>query len=268
MEPLIITLDGPAGSGKSTVAGRLAQRLGLEFLDTGAMYRGLTAFCLDHGVSPTGDPARVLELLSHVSLSFDWKTNPPRLCVIDNESKTDGAGEGVRRDVTTRLRDPDVTLNVSDIASIGAIRQMMVEAQRRIGREHARLVTEGRDQGSVVFPDARVKFYLDARPEVRARRRTEQLRAAGKPADEGQILEQILRRDDRDSHRADGPLICPPDANRVDTSNMTLDEVVDYLEREVRRQVSLNIPGTSGFSPSPKSEIRNQKLEIPPRGSH
>jgi cytidylate kinase len=109
------------------------------------------------------------------------------------------------------------------------VRDELVRAQRRIGREHPNLVTEGRDQGSVVFPHATVKFYLDASPEVRARRRAEQLRAAGRQADEQKILHQIIHRDQRDVKRADGPLICPEDAIRIDTSGMTLQEVVNTL---------------------------------------
>src|SRR5690606_18562679 len=119
--------------------------------------------------------------------------------------------------------DADVTAIVSDLAAIGPVRQVLVEQQRRIGREHPRLVTEGRDQGSIVFPDAAAKFYLDANPQERARRRAEQLRQTGREADEQQILAGILERDRKDSSRSDGPLICPDDAVRVDTSDMTLE---------------------------------------------
>jgi CMP/dCMP kinase len=220
---LIITLDGPAGSGKSTVARRLARRLGLEFLDTGAMYRGLTAACLDHGIDPAAEPEAVLELARRMPMRFDWQTDPPRLHVGTH-------------DMTHRLRDADVTFSVSDVAAMKPVRDVLVESQRRIGREHQRLVTEGRDQGSVVFPGARVKFYLDASPRVRARRRAQQLVEAGKPADEEEILRQILKRDHRDSNRPDGPLICPDDAERIDTSDMSLDEAIDLLESHVRER--------------------------------
>ncbi len=227
MQSLLITLDGPAGSGKSTVARRVAQRLGLEFLDTGAMYRGLTALCLDQGVDPTTHPQRVLELLDSAHLHFDWQSDPPRL---------HGNMGAIDRDVTDRLRDPDVTGKVSDIAAMPQVRAVMVRLQQAIGKAHPRLVTEGRDQGSVVFPDAQAKFYLDAKAQVRARRRAEQLQQAGKAADEKVILDQIVARDQRDQTRPDGPLICPPDALRIDTSEMSLDEVVDMLERCVRQR--------------------------------
>ncbi len=224
MAILIITLDGPAGSGKSTVARLLAKRLGLEFLDTGAMYRGLTAYCLDQGIDPVEMTDEVVELANDCPITFDWASDPPQLRI-------------AHRDVTSRLRDPDVTGHVSDVASIPQVRRVLVEAQRRIAREHPRLVTEGRDQGSVAFPNATLKFFLDAQPKVRAKRRADQLRAAGKSADEAQILEKITRRDERDANRKDGPLICPDDAQRIDTSELALDEVVSLLEDLVRHRL-------------------------------
>lgn len=226
MRRLIVTLDGPAGSGKSSVSRHLAKRLGLEFLDTGAMYRGVTAKALERGIDPVAEGHAVVELARHFPLSFDWAEDPPRLYV----------GES---DVTDRLRDSDVTRAVSDVAALPGVRQVMVEAQQRIGQEHPRLVTEGRDQGSVVFPHADVKFYLDASPTVRAQRRAEQIRAAGRHADFEQIRRDIIARDTKDSTRADAPLICPEDARRIDTSDMDLAEVLDLLEQLVREKARL-----------------------------
>ncbi len=224
MQRLIITMDGPAGSGKSTVARQLAARLGVEFLDTGAMYRGLTALCVDQGVDPEAEPSQAAALAADAHLHFDWSQDPPRLYVND-------------RDVNHRLRDTDVTSRVSALASIGEVRKVLVAAQQRIGEAHPRLVTEGRDQGSVVFPNACVKFYLDAEPPVRARRRADQLRALGREANEADILDQLVQRDERDAARKTGPLTCPEDAHKLDTTNMTLDAVVDYCEQYVRQQV-------------------------------
>ncbi len=216
MQRLIITLDGPAGAGKSTVAWRLAKRLGLEFLDTGAMYRGLSAKCVERGIDPVTEDYAVVELARNSDFRFDWTQDPPRLTVGGT-------------DVTDRLRDSDVTGQVSDVAAIPGVRQVMVREQRRMGSEHPRLVTEGRDQGSVVFPKAEVKFYLDATPTIRAQRRAEQLRAAGKKVDLEDIRERILDRDHKDSNRKDAPLVCPEGAQRINTSDMTLDQVIEML---------------------------------------
>jgi cytidylate kinase len=224
MQRLIVTVDGPAGSGKSTVARLLAKRLGVEFLDTGAMYRGLAAKALERGINPSKESYAVVELARNALMHFDWSTDPPRLYV-------------GQTDVTDRLRDSHVTQCASEVAAIGPVRQVLVEAQRRIGAEHPRLVTEGRDQGSVVFPDAQVKFFLDAAPAVRAARRAEEIRHAGRHADLEEIRQQIMLRDHKDSTREDGPLLCPPDAARIDTSHMTLAQVVDLLEATVRQKV-------------------------------
>lgn len=221
--PIIITIDGPAGTGKSSVARALARRLGLDFLDTGAMYRAAAAIVLDKGLNHDDVPAVVREV-SSADLHFDWSADPPTILAWN-------------RSIERRIREPDVESIVSAIAGIGALRTHMVAKQRIIGRQHPRLVTEGRDQGSVVFPDAAVKFYLDARADVRARRRAEQLRAAGAAADEAGLLRDIVDRDRSDSTRADGPLICPADAIRVDTSCLSFDQVVDRLDELVRQRV-------------------------------
>ena len=236
MRPLIITLDGPASAGKTSVGGHLAKRLGLEFLDTGAMYRGLTAHCLDDGIDPATDPGAVVKLAQRTRWWFDWTRDPPRL-------------HSDARDLTDRLRDPDTTEAVSAVAQISAVRQILVAAQRQIGSEHPRLVTEGRDQGSVVFPNAHVKFYLEASPTVRARRRAQELGETGRPVDESHILQQILDRDARDNTRSDGPLICPVGAVRIDTSPMSFTEVVDRLERHVVECVNPR-PDTAASKPA------------------
>ena len=221
-QPIVITIDGPAGTGKSTVARTLAKRLGLDFLDTGAMYRAATAIFLDHRF----ERDQIGDFVSKVigaDLHFDWSMDPPVVLAWDDPMEE-------------RLRDTDVTATVSWVASIGELREHMVRKQRIIAAQHPRLVTEGRDQGSVVFPGAPVKFYLDARPEVRARRRAEQLRSEGRAVIDADLLERILERDRLDSTRKDGPLVCPADAVVVDTTDLTFDQVVDVLEREVRRR--------------------------------
>lgn len=220
---VIITIDGPAGTGKSSVAWRLAERLGLEVLDTGAMYRAAAVVALEEGI-PADDGHALAARIAQHGLTFDWAAHPPRILL---------GG----RDITERVRDADVNQAVSVVARQGALRQALVQAQRAIAAAHPRLVSEGRDQGSVVFPDAAVRFYLEAHPEVRARRRVEQMRSQGRPADYEAVLRAIQERDYLDEHRADGPLVVPPGAVRVDTSGCTLDQVVDLLEQGVRARV-------------------------------
>jgi cytidylate kinase len=216
----IVTIDGPAGTGKSTVAHSLAKCLGLEFLDTGAMYRAAALEALERGIDP-GDGIRVAALVRGLDLAFDWRSDPPELFVNGHP-------------VGDRIRTPEVTRAVSLVAANPAVRTEMVRAQRGIARRHPRLVTEGRDQGSVVFPDADVRIYLDARPEVRARRRVEQLALKGIAAKEADVLAQILERDRIDSTRADGPLVCPGGAAVVDTSDIEVPEVIERLAAIVR----------------------------------
>ena len=220
---LIVTIDGPAGTGKSSVARDLASRLGLDFLDTGAMYRAATALALDQGISLSNGTA-IASLVREGDLHFEWSADPPTLIAF---------GESIMH----RLRDADVTANVSQVSSLPELRTVLVERQRRIGEAHPRLVSEGRDQGSVVFHDGNIKFFLEASARERARRRADQLRASGVSADENSIERDLIERDRRDSEREVGPLICAPDALRVDTSHMTRDQVVNELERLVHERV-------------------------------
>jgi len=222
--PIIVTIDGPAGTGKSTVAHSLARRLGLDVLDTGAMYRAAAAIVLDAGIDPSDEQA-VLDRVADADLHFDWSKSPPPVLAWLEPMDPD------------RLRREDVTALVSRLAAIGSLRAHMVRKQRIIAQQHPRLVTEGRDQGSVVFPDASIKFYLDAEPRVRAARRAEQLTEQGYPITPDELLAQLLERDRLDSTRTDGPLVCPADAIRVDTTRLGFEDVVDRLEREVRERV-------------------------------
>ncbi len=216
---LIVTIDGPAGTGKSSVARLAAKRLGLEFLDTGAMYRAATALAIDRAI-PLTDGAAIASLASQAALRFDWRADPPALLAF-------GA------DLSARLRDEDVDGAVSAVSSLPGVREVMVRLQRDIGRAHPRLLTEGRDQGSVVFPDADVKIYLDATLQARATRRVAQLRQQrpDHAVDAGAVERAIAERDHRDSHRPVGRLVCPPDATTVDTSAMTFDESVEAVVR-------------------------------------
>ena len=201
--PVIITIDGPAGTGKSTVAHLLAKRLGLEFLDTGAMYRAAALVAIENGIDPA-DGLALAEALQHADLHFDWKADPPRLLLHD-------------RDISRRVRDLDVSAVVSIVAAQSDLRRVLVQQQRRIAQRHPRLVSEGRDQGSVVFPNASVRFYLDADVQVRAKRRAAQLVASGKKVDHTRVEHDLQERDRLDASRTDGPLIRPTGAIDIDT---------------------------------------------------
>jgi CMP/dCMP kinase len=221
--PVIITIDGPAGTGKSTVAHLLAKRLGLQFLDTGAMYRAAALIAIESGIVPT-DGIDVAEAVDRAYLHFDWKADPPRLMLAD-------------RDVSQRIRDMDVSAIVSVVAAQSALRRVLVNQQRAIAHRHPRLVSEGRDQGSVVFPNADLRFYLHADVSVRANRRVAQLVAAGKTVDESRIVRDIEERDRLDANRQDGPLVRPEGAIDIDTGNRSAAEVVDAMEQIARREL-------------------------------
>jgi cytidylate kinase len=220
---VIVTIDGPAGTGKSSVAHQLARSLGLEFLDTGAMYRAAALIVIDHGLS-LEDPVSVARAVRNADIRFDWDTNPPTLYAAATP-------------LTDRLRDPDVSANVSPVSQLPEVRAVLVERQRRIGEAHPRLVSEGRDQGSVVFHDADAKFYLDASIDIRTERRIAQLAQRGIHADHHTIRAEIADRDRRDSSREVGPLLCPDDAIRVGTDELTQQQVVERLAALVRERV-------------------------------
>lgn len=220
---VIITIDGPAGTGKSTVAHDLARRLGLDFLDTGAMYRAAALVAIEQGIDP-GDGPALADAVRCANLRFDFRSDPPRLLL---------GG----RDVSRRIRDLDVSEIVSVVAAQGELRRVLVELQREIAREHPRLVTEGRDQGSAVFPDASLRLYLDADVSVRAGRRVAQLREAGLAIDPQRVARDIIERDRLDSQRRDGPLVRPRGAIELDTSDLRADEVVERLEQIARQHL-------------------------------
>jgi len=220
---MIITIDGPAGTGKSTVSRRVAAELGFGFLDTGAMYRaiGLEAVRREADLS---DARELAFIARHCRIEFDWSQSPPGVTL--NGEK-----------VSHLLRSGEATRAASFVAVVPAIREMLVEQQRRIGSERGHLVTEGRDQGSVVFQDAKLKVYLDASPDERARRRAAELRARGETVDVAEIRNQIIDRDTRDSTRSASPLIKPEGAVTIDTSGLTIEEVIGRIVSMARRFV-------------------------------
>jgi CMP/dCMP kinase len=203
----VIAIDGPAGSGKSTVARRLAERLGLEYLDTGAMYRAVTFAALRRNIDPA-DAEPVAALASRVDLTVTVEG-----VVVD----------GV--DATIEIRGPEVTRAVSTVAANSGVRTELVSRQREWARRRGGGVIEGRDIGSVVFPDASLKVYLDARPEVRAARRSKEV----SDLDYETVAADIARRDALDQGRDTSPLTRAGDAVELDTSDLTIDEILDLL---------------------------------------
>ena len=219
---MVITIDGPAGTGKSSVAQEVARELGFGFLDTGAMYRAIGLAALRGGVA-LDDQEGLAKLALSVAVDFDWSVKPPRI-------RLNG------KDVAEEIRAEEVSNAASRVAVVGGVREVMVQLQREAGKVRGNLVTEGRDQGTVVFPDAALKIYLDATAEERANRRMLQLAQKGTKVDYQELLGQIRERDARDSGRAISPLSAAKDARRIDTTNFTQQQVtgqVIQLAREV-----------------------------------
>jgi cytidylate kinase len=222
---LIIAIDGPAGAGKSTVAARLAARFGLLNLETGAMYRAFALKAIEHGIDP-GDASALQQLAAGTSIKLVPTPSGNRVLLDGNN--IDG------NDVTGRLRESAVTQTASQVSVHPAIRQWMVDLQRKLG-EQGGIVMEGRDIGTVVFPDADIKIFLDASPEARGERRYEQ---SGKTITQESILKEIRDRDDRDRNRAQSPLRPAPDATFIDSTYLTLDEVVNKVEALVTARLA------------------------------
>jgi CMP/dCMP kinase len=251
-KPLIVAIDGPAGAGKSTVARALAQRFGLLNLESGAMYRAVALKALQTGVA-TGDAA-ALEALAHATQVRLESRSEPRL-----ESSAESSAEGNRVlldgvDVTGQLRTPQITAAASEVSIHPPIRRWLVGLQQALGAQ-GNVVMEGRDIGTVVFPHAPVKIFLDASPEKRGERRYEQTRNNDQTRSGGQndqqqggaavatqlpatVLEEIRERDRRDRTRADSPLRPAPDATIIDSTDLSLEQVIERAAELVERYLA------------------------------
>ncbi len=211
---MIVAIDGPAGVGKSTVAKLLASKLGYLYLDTGALYRSVAWAVLQNGLNPA-DADAVSKLLPKLSLQMQVKNNA--VCVSLNG-----------KDVTGELRTPQVSAAASVVSAIPAVRAWLLPVQRQIA-EKGSVVAEGRDIGTKVFPSAQVKFFLEADPNVRAERRHRELVAAGHAGGIEQTSVEMAGRDDRDRSRAVAPLVPAEDAQRIDTSSLSAEDVVKQM---------------------------------------
>jgi cytidylate kinase len=216
---VVVAIDGPAGAGKSTIARRVAERLGFTYIDTGAMYRAVALWGLRQNVS-SDDMHRMEQL----ALAAEIELSPGRIRL---------NGE----DVTEAIRTPDVSNGASRIAVIPGVRRAMVAKQREIG-ERTSVVMEGRDIGTVVFPQADVKIYLDANPDERVRRRLAEQRQKGETVAADAVAAQMKERDQRDSTRADAPLSQAPDAAYLDSTGLAIEDVEEAVLKIVRIRIT------------------------------
>ncbi len=213
---MIVTIDGPAGAGKSSAAKELARRLGFEFLDTGATYRAVTLAVLRAGIDPR-DHQAVARLLPDLRIEM-----PPGRVLLNGE------------DVTGLIRTSEITAASQPIADNRAVREHLVALQRAVaaGRD---VVSEGRDQGTIVFPDAGCKFFLEADPVERARRRQREMAARGEARDLDAVLRDQEARDRRDAARDLAPMVPAADAVPLDSTHLSLEQIVDRMQQEVQR---------------------------------
>lgn len=218
-----IALDGHSSCGKSTIAKRLARSLGYTYIDTGAMYRGVTLFSLRNHLWSEGKPmeAEIANRLGEVNLRFETHSDGQHLLL---------NGEDVEREI----RGMEVSNHVSPIATLGAVRRHLVAQQQAMAKDKG-VVMDGRDVGTVVMPNAELKIFVTARPEVRAKRRYDELRAKGDDVSYEEILENVTERDRIDSSREISPLIQAKDAILLDNSDLTLDEQQSMVETMVQR---------------------------------
>lgn len=217
---MIIAVDGPAGAGKSTVAKRLAKKLGFIYIDTGAMYRALTLKAIEAKID-IGDPGALVKMASRTSIGLIDNQGSSLKVFLDN------------RDVSDAIREPRITKFVSDVAKIKGVREVMLGLQRKLGRSRDS-VLDGRDIGTIVFPDADRKFYIDAEPKERVKRRYKELKEAGQNVTYEDVEKDLHNRDIIDSTREVAPLKKADDAIYVDTTNLSIDEVVEKLLREIK----------------------------------
>ena len=226
MKRLIIAIDGPAASGKSTTAKLLAKQLGYLYLDSGAMYRACALAALEQDIAHS-DIARLDKLLETIDIRIEYSPDGNKVLLNDI-------------DVTKRIREEDISRLASDISTLGPVREKMVELQRQMGNEGG-VIMDGRDIGTVVFPHAELKFFMIASAEERARRRCEELIVKGLEADYETVLKELQERDKQDSTRALAPLKPAADAIEIDTTRLSIEEQVELLYQYVQEKLNKQV---------------------------
>ena len=223
MKTISIAIDGPSGAGKSTLAKSVSRALGYLYVDTGAIYRTIGYGAYAKGVNP-GDGQAVAALLPELEIGLTYGEDGLQHMTLNGE------------DVTEKIRLPEISLYASAVSAHPAVRAHLLEMQRKLAREH-NVVMDGRDIGTVVLPRATVKIFLTASPEVRAKRRCDELSAKGQKVDYNKVLKDIQQRDYQDTHREIAPLKMSRDSIKVDTSDMTIEEVLEKLKEIVAQKV-------------------------------
>ena len=218
-----IAIDGPAGAGKSTMAKRLAKELGYKYVDTGAIYRTVAYFLDLWGVNPK-DIDGVSRYIDELTIGIEYDEDGLQHMIMNG------------MDVTADIRTQDISQKASLVSAHAIVREMLLDMQRDVAKEY-NVIMDGRDIGTVVLPKANVKFFLTASAEVRAKRRTEELQAKGQKADYNKILKEIQQRDYQDTHREIAPLKLARDSIKLDTSDMTIEEVVAEMKRIVGEKI-------------------------------
>ncbi|MBR2742176.1 MAG: (d)CMP kinase [Clostridia bacterium] len=211
-----IAIDGPAGAGKSTIAKAIAKRRGIMYLDTGSLYRAFALFAIRNNVEPK-ERLKIEELISQAKIELEY---------IDGEQHVILNGE----DVTSQIRTAEVSTCASEVSALDCVRAFLLDLQRNIAKEND-CVLDGRDIGTVVLPDAQKKIYLTAAPEARALRRYKEMIANGDTVEYNDVLRDVLYRDQNDSTRANAPLKRAEDATVVDSTNLTLEETIDAVDK-------------------------------------
>ena len=218
-----IAIDGPAGAGKSTIARALAKELGYYYVDTGAIYRTVAYFLDLLGISPK-DVDGVSRYIDELTVELAW----------DEEGKQHMLMNGM--DVTEEIRTPDISQKASLVSAHAVVREMLLDMQREVARKH-NVIMDGRDIGTVVLPKATVKIFLTAAPEVRAKRRCDEMIAKGQKANFDEVLKQIQQRDYQDSHREIAPLKMARDSIKLDTSDLTIEGVIAAMKKIVMEKI-------------------------------